>query len=120
MLHLSNVIYAECVHFTDKTSVRETFPEVIGPNKIRVKWKKPLEKYKEFSYRAFIKWESPAETENMLEVYDGNATFCVYSIKGIAVRRQFYVMAYVVREIPLIRIVGMYMANFVSWFVLRD
>ena len=56
--------------------------------------------------------------ENMSEVYDGNATFCVYSIKGIAVRHKFYVMAYVVREIPLIRIVGMY-GEFFSPFVLR-
>ena len=47
----------------------------------------------------------------MLEVYDGNATSCVYSIKRMA--ETFHVMAYVVRQIPLIPIVGKY--NYVQF-----
>ena len=42
----------------------------------------------------------------MLEVYDGNATSFVYSIKRA--QETFHVMAYVVKQIPLIPIVGTY------------
>ena len=44
----------------------------------------------------------------MKEVYNGNATTCVYSIKNIPLKHKFYVMAYVARKIPLIPIIGMY------------
>ncbi|XP_068677449.1 uncharacterized protein [Montipora foliosa] len=86
----------------DETTVKET---VIGSNSVRFTWKKPRDKYKEFSYRAFIKWTSPDEVEKMLEVCDGEATFCVYPINDKAAGHKFYVMALVIREIPLVRIV---------------
>ena len=89
----------------DKSTVKETSLQVTGPETLRIKWKKPRDKYKVFSYRVFVKWNNTG-IENMLEVYDGNATSCVYSIKRIA--ETFHVMAYVVRQIPLIPIVGKY------------
>ena len=90
---------------TDKSTVKETSLQVTGPETLRIKWKKPRDKYKVFSYRVFVKWNDTG-IENMLEVYDGNATSCVYSIKRIA--ETFHVMAYVVRQIPLIPIFGKY------------
>ncbi|XP_068728395.1 uncharacterized protein [Montipora capricornis] len=87
----------------DETTVKETYPKVIGSNSVRFTWKKPRDKYKEFSYRAFIKWTSPDEVEKMLKVCDGEATFCVYPINDN--EHKFYVMALVIREIPLVRIV---------------
>lgn len=95
---------------TDKSTVKETSLQVTGPETLRIKWKKPREKYKVFSYRVFVKWNDTG-IENMLEVYDGNATSCVYSIKRFA--ETFHVMAYVVRQIPLIPIVGKY--NYVQF-----
>lgn len=86
----------------DKSSVKETSLQVIGPETLRIKWKKPSDKYKVFSYRVFVKWNNTG-IENMLEVYDGNTTSFVYSIKRIA--ETFHVMAYVVRQIPLIPII---------------
>ena len=47
----------------------------------------------------------------MLEVYDGNATSFVYFIKRT--QETFHVMGYVVRQIPLIRIIGTY--NYVEF-----
>ena len=89
----------------DKSTVKETSLQVTGPETLRIKWKKPRDKYKVFSYRVFVKWNNTG-IENMLEVYDGNATSCVYSIKRIS--ETFHVMAYVARQIPLIPIVGRY------------
>lgn len=76
-----------------------------GHETLRIKWKKPRDKYKVFSYRVFVKWNDTG-IENMLEVYDGNATSCVYSINPIP--DTFHVLAYVVRQIPLIPVVGTY------------
>lgn len=90
---------------TDKSSVKKTSLQVTGPQTLRIKWKKPRDKYKVFSYRVFVKWNNNG-IQNMLEVYDGNATSCIYSIKRTA--ETFHVMAYVVRQIPLIPIVGKY------------
>lgn len=92
-------------HTTDKSSVKETSLQVTGPETLRIKWKKPHDKYKVFSYRVFVKWNDTG-IENMLEVYDGNATSFVYSIKRAP--ETFHVMAYVVKQIPLIPIVGTY------------
>jgi len=93
----------------DKSTVKETSLQVTGPETLRIKWKKPRDKYKVFSYRVFVKWNDTG-IGNMMEVYDGNATSCVHSIKRFA--ETFHVMAYMVRQIPLIEIVGKY--NYVS------
>ncbi|KAJ7315640.1 hypothetical protein OS493_038530, partial [Desmophyllum pertusum] len=85
----------------DKSSVKEKSLEVTKAQALRVTWKKPHDKYTEFSYRAFVKWKDLEGIDNMLEVYNGNATSCVYSIKEISYSHTFYVMAYVVRQIPL-------------------
>ena len=78
-------------------------------------WRKPRDKYKEFSYRAFAKWKIEREKEDMKEVYAGNGTSCDYLLQfGIPSDLKFYVMAYVVREIPLIPVVGMYVIVYVS------
>ncbi|XP_078354871.1 uncharacterized protein LOC144639420 isoform X2 [Oculina patagonica] len=86
----------------DKSSVKEKQLEIARHQALRVKWKKPRDKYKVFSYRAFVKWKDFDGIQNSLEVYDGNATSCVYSIEHIPYSHTFHVMAYVVRQIPLV------------------
>lgn len=90
----------------EKTSVTETFLKFISHEYVTMTWRKPRDKYKEFSYRAFAKWKIERAKEDMKEVYAGNGTSCDYLLQfGIPSDLKFYVMAYVVREIPLIPVV---------------
>ena len=104
--------HGNCTLSSDEETVREIHPEVIGSDSINVTWKKPHSKYKEFSYRAFKKWTNPDKTKSMLERCKGSATFCVYDIKDMPAEHKFYVMAFVIGEIPLVRIVGRYLLHF--------
>ena len=97
-----------CFYSPDKFSVKEKHFEVARHQALRVIWKRPRYKYSVFSYRAFVKWTDLDGIENTLEVYDGNATSCVYSIEYIPNSHTFHVMAYGVRQIPLKPVVGTY------------
>ena len=77
-----------------------------GPQALKVIWRRPRDKYKVFSYRTFVKWEDLDGKENVREVYDGNVTSCVYSIKDIPDSHIIYIMAHVVRRIPLSPVLG--------------
>ena len=94
---------------SDKSTVKDSSLKVLGSSTLELTWEKPRDKYKVFSYRAFIKWTNPHGLQNMREVCHGNATLCVYNWDVTEAQAHNYyvtVMAYVVHEIPLVRIVG--------------
>lgn len=79
-----------------------------GPKALHVTWKRPRDKYKVFAYRAFVKWEDLEGQKHVREVYDGNATSCVYSMMDVPRSQIIYIMAYEVQRIALEPILGRY------------
>ena len=90
---------------SDKSTVKDISLKFLGSSTLELTWEKPRDKYKVFSYRVFINWTNPHGLQNMREVCHGNATFCVYNW-DVTHKHSYHVMAYVVHEIPLVRIVG--------------